>query len=314
MSEPVVVVPLKEEDLGEANRILRVAFGTFLGLPDPTQMFGDRQMITNRWRANPTGVFGAYIGGKLVGSNVATRWGTFAFFGPLSIRPDLWDKGIAKQLMDLTMDLFSKWQTTHEGLFTFAQSPKHVGLYQKFGFSARFLTAIMTKKVGEKNNRPDVKYDTFSRFENTKDQEEILTHCGDLTNSIYAGLDLSGEIKAVQTLKLGDTVLVKDNSGITGFAVCHVGANTEAGSGTCFVKFGASKSKENFARLLRACERFASERGVETVEAGVNLGRFEACKEMLSQGFRSEFQGVAMQRPNEAGFNRSDVFAMDDWR
>jgi hypothetical protein len=34
--------------------------------------------------------------------------------------------------------------TRHTGLFTFAHSAKHVALYQKFGFHARFLTAIMS--------------------------------------------------------------------------------------------------------------------------------------------------------------------------
>ena len=33
--------PLEERDLAEADRILRLAFGTFLGLPDPLKMFGD---------------------------------------------------------------------------------------------------------------------------------------------------------------------------------------------------------------------------------------------------------------------------------
>ncbi len=86
-------------------------------------------------------------------------------------------------------------------------------------------------------------------------------------------------------------------------------------SGVLFLvrKVRRQKSKGNF-RILRACERFASERGVETVEVGINLGRSKAYKEMLSLGFRTEFQGVAMQRPNEAGFNRSGVFAIDDWR
>ncbi|MGI0083657.1 MAG: GNAT family N-acetyltransferase [Nitrososphaerales archaeon] len=306
----IVVKPLKEEDLGEATRILRLAFGTFLGLPDPTQMFGDRQLIRNRWRANPGGVLGAYSEGTLVGSNVVTRWGKFGWFGPLSVLPRLWDKGIAKQLLDPTMDLFSKWQTTHEGLFTFAQSPKHVGLYEKFGFSARFLTVITTKKV----RHQDIEYDTFSNYAKKKDMEEILRECHELTNRIYDGLDLSDEIGAVQNFKLGDTVLIKDGSKIGGFGVCHVGADTEAGSGTCFIKFGASNSKENFVHLLRACEDFASQRGMAIIEAGVNLGRFGAYREMLSQGFRSEFQGVAMQRPNQAGFNHSDVFAIDDWR
>jgi GNAT superfamily N-acetyltransferase len=316
----VVIEQLREEDLGEAERILCLAFGTFLGLPDPIQMFRDRQAIANRWRANPSAVFGAYLDGKLVGSNVAAKWGTFGWFGPLTVRPDLWGKGIAKRLLGPTMDLFSKWQTTHEGLFTFAHSPKHIGLYQKFGFYPRFLTSIMSKKVEPQNSEPKkrVEFNTFSSFDSNRDREGILSECRELTNGLYDGLDLSDEIKSVQSLKLGDTVLVKAESRIIGFAVCHVGTNTEAGRGRCYVKFGLAESKSNakekFRDLFMACEAFASRSGVETVDAGVNLGRSEAYREMLSHGFCTDFLGVAMQRPNEPGFNRPDVFAIDDWR
>jgi hypothetical protein len=37
--------------------------------------------------------------------------------------------------------------------------------------------------------------------------------------------------------------------------------------------------------------------------------RYRVCS-----GFRTFIQGVAMQRPKEAGYNRPEVFAIDDWR
>jgi hypothetical protein len=45
------------------------------------------------------------------------------------------------------MELFEQWGTRHAGLFTFAASARHVGLYQKFGFWPRYLTAIMSMPV-----------------------------------------------------------------------------------------------------------------------------------------------------------------------
>ena len=85
--------------------------------------------------------------GELVGSNFVTNWGSVGFFGPLSIRPDLWDRGVAKRLVESTIKLFEKWGTKHVGLFTFSHSPKHLGLYQKFGFWPWFLTAVMSKPI-----------------------------------------------------------------------------------------------------------------------------------------------------------------------
>jgi len=54
--------------------------------------------------------------------------------------------------------------------------------------------------------------------------------------------------------------------------------------------------------------------GAKTLCAGVNLGRMEAYREMLQAGFRTKMHGVAMERDSDPGYNRSDVFVMDDWR
>jgi hypothetical protein len=48
--------------------------------------------------------------------------------------------------------------------------------------------------------------------------------------------------------------------------------------------------------------------------AGANTGRQHAYAKMLSHGYHIDFLGVAMQRGNEMGYNRSDVYIIDDWR
>jgi hypothetical protein len=35
---------------------------------------------------------------------------------------------------------------------------------------------------------------------------------------------------------------------------------------------------------------------------------------MIELGFRTDMQGVAMHRPNELGYNREEVYLIDDWR
>ncbi|MGA8659945.1 MAG: hypothetical protein WB586_27820 [Chthoniobacterales bacterium] len=78
----VRVVPLQQTDLAKADRIFRLAFGTFLGLPNPIEFAGNADYIRTRWTADPSAAFGAYLGKELLGSNFATRWGSVAFFGP----------------------------------------------------------------------------------------------------------------------------------------------------------------------------------------------------------------------------------------
>src|SRR5262245_27529385 len=95
--------PLAERDVPEADRIFRLAFGTFLGMPDPMAFAGDSQMVRSRHRAAPDAALGAYRGSELVGSNFAAHWGSFGFFGPLTVEPDLWNKGVAQALLGPTM-------------------------------------------------------------------------------------------------------------------------------------------------------------------------------------------------------------------
>jgi GNAT superfamily N-acetyltransferase len=138
------VIELRDQDLPEAERILRVAFGTFLGVPQPETFWADRDYVYGRKRAAHVAAFGATIDDRLVGSNFATRWGSVGFLGPLTVRPDLQEYGIGQLLLARTMEQFDVWATRHVGLFTFAHSAKHVALYQKFGFHPRFLTATMS--------------------------------------------------------------------------------------------------------------------------------------------------------------------------
>src|ERR1700751_4878749 len=105
------VSPLDEKDLPEAGRIFRLAFGTFLGAPDPETFWRDRDYVQSRARAVHVASFGAKLEGELVGSNFATNWGSFGFFGPLTVRPDLHERGIARALLDSTIAQFDAWGT-----------------------------------------------------------------------------------------------------------------------------------------------------------------------------------------------------------
>jgi hypothetical protein len=213
------------------------------------------------------------------------------------------------------MYCFGGWEPAHAGLFTFAHSAKHVGLYRHFGFWPRFLTAIMSKPVGRTNRSS-----TWTRLSAVRDDERAATlgACRDLTNEVFEGLDLGGEIAAVAAQRLGDTVLLWGSAGLAGLAVCHLGPGTEAGSGSCYLKFGAVRpgpaAGEDFERLLEACEKLAAVSGVARLIAGVNMARHEAYRAMLAHAFRTDLQGVAMHRPNEPGYNRPGVYLIDDWR
>ncbi len=166
-TDQVIIAPLAEADLPQAQRIFRVAFGTFLGVPDPENFWSDRDYLYGRWRSPHVAAFGAKSGDRLVGSNFATRWGSVGFLGPITVDPTLQERGTAKALLAATMDQFATCGTTHTGLFTFAQSAKHVALYQKFGFHARFPTAIMSAPAQRAQTTTD-----WSRYSTLTDDQK----------------------------------------------------------------------------------------------------------------------------------------------
>ena len=111
--------PLAERDLPEAQRIVRRAFGTFLGAPDLDTFWTDFDFVYGRFDAEHTVAFAADADGALAGVNFATRWGSVGFFGPIATRPDLWNRGIAQPLVQAVSDAFDTWGVSHGGLCTF---------------------------------------------------------------------------------------------------------------------------------------------------------------------------------------------------
>jgi hypothetical protein len=150
------------------------------------------------------------------------------------------------------------------------------------------------------------------------DRERVVVECAALTDAIYAGLDVSSDIRSIAAQRLGDTVLLHRGSQLSGFAVCHCGPGTEAGTGTCYVKFGAVRPShtvaDDFETLLSVCEAFGVGQGASRLAAGVNVARHEAYAGLLARGFRTDMQGIAMHRRNEEGYSRPGVYVLDDWR
>jgi len=308
----VIVRELRESDLPLADVILRSAFDTFTGV---ASLFGDRDYVRTRWLADPGAAFAAERDGQLVGTNLITSWGSVGFFGPLSVRPELWDQGIASRLMEATVALFDRWGTAHAGLFTFAHSAKHLGLYQKFGFWPRFLTPVMAKPaVAGQRSSWAIRYTELPPVERVR----AIDACRELTATAYEGLDLEREIRAVESQNLGQVVLLDDASDLAGMAVCHLGAGTEAGSRGCYVKFGLARpgpgAERRFGALLDACEALAVDHHADHVELGVNAGRHEAYAAVMARGYRAGLVGVTMHRANDEGYNRPGTWLIDDWR
>ncbi|WP_448604988.1 GNAT family N-acetyltransferase [Thermoleptolyngbya sp.] len=319
----ITIRAMQEADLAIANQIFRLAFGRFIGLPDP-QDFARTMNYMNRWHLDPSAAFVAEENGQVIGSNIAANWGSFGGFGPLTVHPDYWNQKVGQQLVSAAMDYFAQHQMSQLGIFTFSNSPKHLALYERFGFHPRCLTAVMSKPVQAHDSQvqPVLKHSELP----AETQAAYLERCAELTDTVFQGLNLSNEIRTVAARQWGDTLLlerpVSDSSGnnqrLEGLAICHCGEGTEAGKGACYVKFGAVRSGDRAAQaltaLLQACEALAAQRGLSTLTCGVNTERQGAYQLLRSLGFRIDILGVAMLCPNQPAFNHPGAFVLDDWR
>ena len=315
----VTVRALTDDDVTAADGIFRIAFGTFLGMPEPARAFGDSEMFRTRWRAPNTSVLGAWHDRRLVGSSVVTRWGSFGFFGPLTVAPELWDQGIAKALLVATEKVFDDWKVGHRGLFTFPQSAKHIALYQRFGYWPQYLTPIFERSVA--GATPDREPPRGIRLYSNQvpgGTDDLLRETRELTDRLFPGLDVTGEILSIDGQKSGDTVLLVEEGRLEGFACCHVGAGSETESGTTYAKFACVRpgphSEDRLTSLLAGVEWLAGVRGETTVELGVNSRHRDTTRVVVDRGYRSDFVGVLMRSPDELGYHRPELFVIDDLR
>jgi GNAT superfamily N-acetyltransferase len=215
---------LREDELEQAGHIVRLAFGTFLGLPNPLEFMGDRDFLSPRWRSRNARVLAAREDGKLIGTNVATRWGSFAFFGPLTVLPDYWNRRVAQQLMAATVKVIDRWGVRRSGLFTFPHSAKHVGLYQKFDYWPGSLTALMRHAplsqlaaTSKKASEP-----VFLSALSKSDCDQAIKACAKLAGGIQKGLDLSEEIRSVLAQRIGEVPLIFGRRALHRFRSCSI--------------------------------------------------------------------------------------------
>jgi GNAT superfamily N-acetyltransferase len=315
----VLVREMQSADVPEADRIMRLAFGTFLGVPDPLTVFGDAHYAWPRFRARAVVKHVAEVGGKIVGSCFLTRWGEVAFIGPISVHPEHWNSGVAQRLLERAAAQIERWGVRQRSLFTFPNSTKHIYLYQKFGFWPRFLSAVLSKATGAAPaSASHVRLSALPAAE----RREGLMACRDLCEALYEGLDLTDDIEALLEQGIGDVLLVQgdaaDEGEIAAFALCHFGEGSEAGTQGLLVKFGAARpgpeASRSFTRLFDAAESLAVDVSASRLSTVVDLSHKEAFRALTARSFRADFMGLSMHGGDEVGYHRPELYVVDDVR
>ncbi len=259
--------------------------------------------------------------GEIIGVALASVWGDIAVFGPLAVHPDHQRKGIARQLMDSTLKDLKAEGIKKVGLFTFPGSEAHEDLYIKtFGFDKKNLNPVRGKTAEKKELPSENSVVLYSQL-GTEERDEILQKAKTLTAKLDSNLSLSNEIKST-TGKWSETLFVlNEEKSICGLAICHYGEGSEAGDKTLLIKFGMGDpdmpGTDNL--LLTACENLTVEKGMTTINAGIDASIEDERKILEENGFDIEcLAGVMMIKDltgnGDTNFNSDRHPAFYDWR
>ena len=141
--------PLTDADVPAAARINRAAFSAFFGISDPAKFRVGADVIGPRWSLWPESGIALDVDGTLAGAALMMRWGSVCVLGPVTVAPEHWGKGFARLLMTKLIDIADRSGFAFTGLFTHPQSPKHIRLYESYGFRMQRITAVMAKAAAE---------------------------------------------------------------------------------------------------------------------------------------------------------------------
>jgi len=317
---------VKKGDLARVREVIEAAFADFyerqLG-SRPRQVFGGAQYVHHRWLMEPWGCYVAEENeSKIVGAGIAVCWGSIGIFGPVAVLTAYQNQKVAQSLIRAAQGFFDENKVILQGVVTFPYSPKHLILYQKFGFKPKALVAVTTKSLERRDATPAPargapQVTRFSVLEEGR-KKALLGRIRALTGKLFRGLDLTKEIEIVDGLALGDTLVLEKDRAVLGFAVCHTPGTSEAPYGSLYIKYAAidpaRRRPEHFLQLVVACEEFGVGAGCQRILAPVYTAYWRAYQALLAAGYQMEMLMIRMKRGKHPDYEREDDFVLDDWR
>jgi GNAT superfamily N-acetyltransferase len=314
------------EDISQVERIIDTATAAKppeAGAASPEQP--DSRLIKSRFQKEPAGCFVAEDPAHgLIGAVLSIAWGSVAWLGPLLVHPELSGKGVELQLLQAVLNYWEPMGLSAQGVETNPASPADIEFYASFGFRPQFLTATLIGDVDPGGPREPIRQRSPSfeliRLSQLTDalEETMLANCRRISERHYPGLDYGKELQIVKELNLGDTLLLAVGERLYGFAICHVGAGSEAAEESCYVKAllidPAIDDQETLLALVEACEGYARMHQLKAIRLGVNLACWEGYQAVAARGYQLRQLRLRMVRPIDDLLRDPSPFHFNDWR
>ena len=231
--------------------------------------------------------------GALVGSNFVTHWGSVGYFGPLTVHPDFWDRGVAQKLLEPSPGLIRGLGLPPHRPLHLLRQPQAPGALSEI----RLLAPVAHGHPGKSGPAGGEGRGGQLLFPGAGTRAPRAGGHGSRAHRRHLSRAGRGRPRGgLEDQHLGDTVFDLGRSRPGGVRRGPRGHQFEAGSGCGYIKFGAArpglKAGEYFDRLLMACESYATAQGAQRLIAGVSLARQPAYERLRAGALGPNRRGV----------------------
>jgi hypothetical protein len=229
--------------------------------------------------------------GELCGFNITHLSGRDGWMGPLAVRPDRQGTGLGKIMLQAGMTWLTERGAQTVGLETMPRTIENIGFYARLGFRPEFLTVTLVRELAR---RPALLPEVLSTAGPA--WNERLESCRALTERLAPGRDFTRELVVSSDLRIGDTLVVRDETGqVTGFALFHI-APLAAGrpQDELRVLKLVAADLAVLERLVAAAEATALSREVRRIGFRCQTGFSEAYLALVRLGYRIHWTDLRM--------------------
>ncbi|HVZ78976.1 MAG TPA: GNAT family N-acetyltransferase [Gemmatimonadaceae bacterium] len=154
--------------------------------------------------------------GEVAAFNMVHRSGVEGWMGPLAVRDDYQGHGAGKAIVRHGIEWLKAAGATVIGLETMPRTMDNIGFYSSLGFVPGRLTITTTLEAAPAAVAPEL----LSRMHGAE-RERAIAECAALVDALMPGYDFTREILLTDELSLGDTLFLRRDGAMTGFALCH---------------------------------------------------------------------------------------------
>ncbi|MFL5608406.1 MAG: GNAT family N-acetyltransferase [Gemmatimonadaceae bacterium] len=154
--------------------------------------------------------------GDIACFNMVHRSGVEGWMGPLAVRTEYQGGGTGKEIVERGISWLTAEGARVIGLETMPRTMDNIGFYAGLGFAPGRLTITLTLDAAAADRGPEL----LGRLP-ARDRDDTLLAARTLVDRLLPGYDFTRELELTDSLSLGDTVLLRQNGVLVGFALCH---------------------------------------------------------------------------------------------